>query len=124
MPAKSKVNVSQSLKKNLALNMDDQKRSLRKQSHLPMFNSHACDPVFLTEPGALLEQWKPVAVLSLLLPSGLAVGDTVTQFGLRAQNKAATPLLIETLLVQPYLLPEGVFMRGTESGTLRASAGL
>lgn len=51
-----------------------------------------------TEPGALLEQWKPVAVLSLSLPSGLAVGDTVTQFGLSAQNKAATPLLIDTLL--------------------------
>ena len=65
MPAKSKVNVSQSLKKNLALNMDDQKRSLRKQSHLPICNSYACDLVFLTEPGALLEQWKPVAVLSL-----------------------------------------------------------
>lgn len=77
-----------------------------------------------TESGALLQQWKPVAVLSLSLPSGLTVGDTVTQFGLRAQNKAATSLLIETLLVQPNLLLESVFMRGTESGTLRASTRL
>lgn len=73
-----------------------------------------------TESGALLQQWKPVAVLSLSLPSGLTVGDTVTQFGLRAQNKAATSLLIETLLVQPNLLLESVFMRGTESGTLES----
>lgn len=102
-----------------------QKRSLRKQSRLPIFNSHACDPVFLKlslEHFWSLEQWKPVAVLSLLLPSGLAVADT--QFGLSAQNKAATPLLIGTLLVQPNLLLGGVFMRGTESGTRRASAGL
>lgn len=77
-----------------------------------------------TEPGTLLQQWKPVAVLSLSLPSGLTVGDTVTQFGLRAQNKAATPLLIETLLIQPNLLLESVFMRGTESGALRASTRL
>ena len=104
-----------------------QKRSLREQSRLPIFNSHACDPVFLKlslEHFWSLEQWKPVAVLSLLLPSGLAVADTVTQFGLSAQNKAATPLLIGTLLVQPNLLLGGVFMRGTESGTRRASAGL
>lgn len=76
------------------------------------------------EPGTLLQQWKPVAVLSLSLPSGLTVGDPVTQFGLRAQNKAATPLLIETLLIQPNLLLESVFMRGTESGALRASTRL
>lgn len=65
-----------------------------------------------------------MAVLSLSLPSGLTVGDPVTQFGLRAQNKAATPLLIETLLIQPNLLLESVFMRGTESGALRASTRL
>lgn len=48
-----------------------------------------------------------MALLSLLLPSGLAVGDTVTHFGFRAQSKAIAPLLKETLLVKSNLLAVG-----------------